>query len=83
MNIIRKPDPFRYGYRHVTRIDDRGRERFIMVPLTEEDILHPQLEDHVTQNPPHDLDCVYLLGAFQVILANRPQQKYNHFGSCV
>ena len=72
MNIIRQPDPFRYGYRYVARTDAHGQETFIMMPLTEEDILHPQMEDHVTQNPPHVLDCIYLFNVFQIILASRP-----------
>jgi colicin import membrane protein len=82
MNIIRKPsdadrprqpknDPYRFGWRDVPRIDECGREHFDMVPLTEEDILHPELEDHVTQNMPHQVDCAYLFGTFQIALSGR------------
>jgi len=82
MNIIRKPsdpersrptkeDPFRYGYRYVERTDEHGRLKYDRVPLTEKYILHPRLEDHVTQNMPHNVDCFYLFGTFQIALAGR------------
>ena len=80
MNVIRQPDDdlFRYGYRYVTRTDGRGRQTFVMVPLTEEDVLHPQLEDHVTQNEPHDEDCGYIKVACQIRLTNHPNAVVLH-----
>jgi len=82
MNIIRKPtesgpprprkeNKYRFGWRDVPRTDERGRLHFDMIPLTEEDILHPKLEDHVTQNQPHNQDVTYIQGACQVQLANQ------------
>ena len=73
MNIARQPSdsganrslddhPFRYGYRWVAHTDEQGREKWDTEPLTEEDVLHPRLEDHVTQNEPHNEDCIYLKG---------------------
>ena len=82
MNVLRKPerDKYFYGYRYVPRTDERGRQTFEKVPLTEEDALHPQLEDHVSDNEPHARDCVYLVGACQMQLANQPDTMvfYNH-----
>jgi colicin import membrane protein len=74
MNVLHQPDKdkYFYGYRYVPRTDERGRQTFEMAPLTEEDALHPQLEDHVSDNEPHNDDCVYLKGACQVQLANQP-----------
>ncbi len=80
MNVLRQPDDdlFRYGYRYVARSDERGRQTFVMVPLTEEDVLHPQLEDHVTQNEPHDEDCGYIKVACQIRLAGNPNALVLH-----
>jgi len=82
MNIIRKStgsegdrpasdDRFRYGWRYVNGPDENGQEQLLMVPLTEEDILHPRLEDHVTQNQPHIVDFVYLFLTFKLVLRHR------------
>jgi colicin import membrane protein len=80
MNIIRKPadtappppkdDPYRFGWRDVVRTDASGRTTVTRIALTEEDILHPQLDDHLTQNQPHGDDVLYLKDAFDVQLAN-------------
>jgi colicin import membrane protein len=74
MNILRKSEdnPYRYGYRYVKQTDELGRPVFRMTPLTEEDILHPRLEDHVTQNEPHNDDCIYLKDACRLQLAGHP-----------
>jgi colicin import membrane protein len=54
------PDhPFFYGYRYAyQRIN--GREEIIQVPLTIDDVLHPQMEDYVTQSELHSRVCRYL-----------------------
>jgi colicin import membrane protein len=82
MNIIRKPsdagpppppkdNPYRFGWRYLPRVDERGRQQYDMIPLTEEDILHPRLDDHVTQNQPHIVDFVYLFYTFKLVLRHR------------
>ena len=38
-------DPFRIGYRYVHTVDAGGTKTSVMVPLTEEDFLHPREED--------------------------------------
>jgi len=53
-------DPYRYGYRHIFKtVDDiitiTGR-----IPLTLEDLLHPEEEDRRVQNPHHSLACYAL-----------------------
>lgn len=38
-------DPFRIGYRYAHTVDAGGTKTSVMVPLTEEDFLHPREED--------------------------------------
>jgi colicin import membrane protein len=74
MNLLRQTqdDPFYYGYRSVERTDERGRITLDVVPLTEDDVLHPQLEDHVTQNEPHNQDVRYIQDACEAQVAGQP-----------
>jgi len=74
MNILRKTEdnPFFYGWRDVERTDERGRLTVDMVPLTEDDVLHPQPGDHVSRNEPHNEDVRYIQDACQSRLANQP-----------
>ena len=48
-------DPFFYGWREVRR-----NGVLVNVPLTREDMLHPQEGDHVTVNDPHVQLCTDL-----------------------
>ncbi|NJN67404.1 MAG: Uma2 family endonuclease [Chloroflexaceae bacterium] len=50
---------FRYGWRYVCHVSN-GVEEWERVPLTEDDVLHPQEEDHVGQNDRHYRICHYL-----------------------
>lgn len=54
-------DPYFYGWRCVEERDERGRRQRRTVPLTETDVLHPQEEDHVTQDDVHAAVCHYLV----------------------
>jgi colicin import membrane protein len=53
-------DPFFYGWRyvHVQRAD--GTEDIDQVPLTLEDVLHPQEGDHIVNSTEHADDVIYL-----------------------
>jgi Uma2 family endonuclease len=51
---------FEYGYREVRRKLPNGRYRWERVPLTLEDVLHPQLGDVHVLSDPHADDCTYL-----------------------
>jgi Uma2 family endonuclease len=53
-------EEFPYGWRYVRRGDE-----FEQVPLTLEDVLHPQEGDVIPVNFPHDRDCRYLAGEFE------------------
>lgn len=57
-------DPFRYGWRDVKVATPDEGEAWERVPLTLEDVLHPQEGDHVVENNQHELDCRYLADVF-------------------
>jgi colicin import membrane protein len=71
-------DPFRYGWREVRRVLPDGREEWEQVPLTEEDVLHPQEEDFIVQSPAHDRDCHYLKDVLLARLADHPRVAVLH-----
>jgi Uma2 family endonuclease len=53
-------DPFRYGRRYVKRVLPNGREVLDVVPLTLEDVLHPQEGDEISERPRQRKDSEYL-----------------------
>jgi Uma2 family endonuclease len=64
-NLPPAEDPFRYGWRYVKESREDGSEEWRQVPLTLEDVLHPQEEDHIPVRPLHEIDCTYLVGVFR------------------
>ncbi len=67
------PDnPFRYGWRYVQRRREDGTTSYEQVPLTLEDVLHPQEEDFVVQGEEHIDWCRYLHTALAYLLAHDP-----------
>lgn len=65
-------DPFRIGYRYVPAVGPDGRERPVMVPLTEEDFLHPQEEDRFVANELHWVSMAYVRHAIEFVHRGRP-----------
>ncbi len=63
---------FDYGWRYVQKKRANGRVDWVMVPLTLEDVLHPQLEDHMALTRSHILDCKYLHNVLEARLADDP-----------
>jgi colicin import membrane protein len=57
------PDPFRYGWRIVV---DKINERTLKVPLTLEDVLHPQEGDFIVNSDIHHLIVAYLRGGLRL-----------------
>ncbi len=55
----KKEKPF-YGWRYLKVIRPDGTEDLEQVPLTLEDVLHPQEGDHIPQNFVHQIDQRYL-----------------------
>ena len=46
-------DPYFYGWRFVARPRPDGTVERVQVPLTAEDVLHPQEEDFIVQTSEH------------------------------
>ena len=63
---------FDYGWRYVQKKRPKGRVDYDMIPLTLEDVLHPQLGDHHVLTRSHILDCKYLQDVFAAWLAEDP-----------
>ena len=65
-------DPFRYGWRYLQREGEDGALVVEQVPLTLEDVLHPQEGDQVTHSEAHRRRCAYLYSVLRARLANCP-----------
>ncbi len=53
-------DPFRYGWRYVPRPTPDDPHHFEQVPLTLEDVLHPEVGDFIVHSDRHETDRMYL-----------------------
>ena len=62
-------DPFRYGWRYVRVTRPDGSVALDQVPLTLEDVLHPEVGDIIVQSDPHDSDLGYLKDVFKAQVA--------------
>jgi colicin import membrane protein len=67
-----QPDPFRYGWRYVRRQQPDGTEDFDMVPLTLEDVLHPEEGDQILENSRHERHRRYFQDVFERRLLRQP-----------
>jgi colicin import membrane protein len=65
-------DPFRYGWRYIAHPLPDGDVRYEQVPLTLEDVLHPQEGDFIVQNERHHRRCTYLYDVARAQLADDP-----------
>ncbi len=61
-------DPFRYGWRYLQHTLPDGTTQIEQVPLTLEDLLHPEEGDQVTHNAAHQRRCRYLCNVFSAQL---------------
>jgi len=55
-----EPPDFPYGWRFVPRTRADGSTELEQVPLTLEDVLHPQEEDVIPMRSLHEIECGYL-----------------------
>jgi colicin import membrane protein len=53
---VPEANPFRYGWRYVKRVRPDGKEELEQVPLTLEDVLHPQEDDVIPENDIHEAE---------------------------
>jgi colicin import membrane protein len=65
-------DPFLYGWRMVRELDPAGKETWKQVPLTLEDVLHPQEGDFLVETPVHNHDRDYLHAVLKARTADEP-----------
>src|SRR5437588_6944872 len=61
-------DPFRFGWRFVRRPTTDGGTDLEQIPLTLEDVLHPQEDDVIPERPVHELERGY----FADVARSRP-----------
>ncbi len=66
------PDPFRFGWRDVQQIGPDGSKQWVQVPLTLDDVLHPQEGDHIPDNNQQCIDGNYLYNVLKLRLADKP-----------
>jgi colicin import membrane protein len=65
-------DPYRYGWREVTVKSADGTETSDAVPLTEEDVLFPEVGDFIVQSTCHNSDVQYFGYVCEARLAGEP-----------
>src|SRR6266581_749747 len=63
--VVVPRDLFVYGWRDVPAIAPDGTTDFVQVPLTLEDVLHPQFWDVIVESTLHDLVRDYLADVFR------------------
>ena len=68
----KEKDPYRYGWREIPRTLPNGQKIYERIPLTLEDIIHPQVGDFRMQSAEHEQICTYLRGLFRERFANVP-----------
>lgn len=66
-------DPFRYGWRYVQHAAYDGAITVEQIPLTLEDVLHPEEGDEVTHSDAHQRRRRYLCNVFEARLADDAQ----------
>jgi Uma2 family endonuclease len=69
---VERPDPFRFGWRYVRNPGANGASESERVPLTPEDLLHPQEGDEIPENTIQERDRTYLASVLRLQLADRP-----------
>ena len=63
-----EPDLYRYGFRFARFTNPDSTETVEQVPLTLENVLHPEDGDYIVETDAHDSDRAYLKEAFKVRL---------------
>lgn len=71
-------DPFFYGWRYVPQKQADGSVEYEIVPLTPEDVLHPQIGDFIVNSHEHEQLCIHLFNIFKAYLAHDPAAVVLH-----
>ena len=64
--------PFRYGWRYARRTQPDGTAIVDQVPLCREDLLYPEEDDFVVQEPAHTQDFIYCQSTLAALYAAQP-----------
>ena len=72
IRALKKKDPYCYGWREIPRTLSNGNTIYERVPLTLEDILHPQVGDFRMHTEEHERFCAYLYNVLTAQVANDP-----------
>lgn len=73
MNRAENPDPFRFGWREVQQIGRNGAKQWVRVPLTPEDVLHPEWGYHILENTQQERGRRYLADVLRWRLSGNPR----------
>lgn len=65
-------DPFALGWRYLRREEPDGTETYEQVPLTPDDLLHPEEGDFIVQTRAHQRLMLYLCAVFSSLVAHDP-----------
>src|SRR4028119_1908533 len=65
-------DPFYLGWRYVEVTRPDGTIEVDQIPLTPEDVLHPEVGDFIMNSHGHNEDCRYLKSLMRARLAGDP-----------
>jgi Uma2 family endonuclease len=70
------PDPFRFGWRWVkSSLGNGASDESMQVPLTPDDLLHPQEGDEIPENTTQERDRTYLASVLRLSLRDRPRVR--------
>ncbi|MDM8530425.1 Uma2 family endonuclease [Anaerolineales bacterium HSG25] len=69
---INSHDPYVYGWRYEAKLNEEGAQYHARIPLTLEDVLHPQEDDFRMHSYDHERICKYLSDVFEMQLSDNP-----------
>ena len=69
---LKNKDPYCYGWREILRTLPDGTEIYERVPLTLEDLLHPEVGDFRMHTEEHERFCAYLYYVLRAQVADEP-----------
>jgi Uma2 family endonuclease len=70
--VLEAEDPFRYGWRWVPNDAIDGRHKLRAIPLTLEDVLHPEEGDEIMHSEAHERRRIYLYEALMLSIKTIP-----------
>lgn len=70
---LQPPDPFRFGWREVHQLGPDGTKQWMRVPLTPEDLLHPQKGDQIVENTQQERDRGCVAAVLRYRLSSNPR----------